>query len=130
MSVKYKALRKGTRKWVYGYYVIINPVIKHVEKKSFRIYTGRTLDDFAPEWYEVLPETVCEFTGLLDKKGRCIYTGDLLSINGSEEQVYVTRERNGSFECRCPKYEYYRHRLEPNSDSITYEVIGSIYGGN
>lgn len=83
-----------------------------------------------PNMEEVIPETVCQFTGLYDKNGRKIFEGDILGGFLDEdypenktivtvewyEYMWVTRQGN-----------YYPDSLEESDVTDWFEVIGNIY---
>ena len=56
-------------KWMYGYYYYGHRNDEHIIVTNFQ-----ELDDFI----EVIPETVGQYTGLMDKNGDKIYEGDII----------------------------------------------------
>ena len=63
----FKAKRKDNNEWVYGYYV----------KGSTRncIFLGLTAN-----YYDIIPETLCQCTGLQDIDGNYIFENDIVLI--------------------------------------------------
>ena len=93
-TIKFKAKRLFDSKWTCGYFYEENDntyIIEDYQKESM---LNRNIT------YKVDPDTVCQFTGFLDKNGKEIYEGDVL--NGDPESEIVFTE--GVFAIRSIRY--------------------------
>ena len=85
-EIKFRGKRKDNGEWVYGYYVQRS----HKDCCIYHyIYTGHYFEDEHQEGtelevYEVIPETVGEFTSL-NKNGKDVYEGDDVDVSMSFE---------------------------------------------
>lgn len=84
-----KARPIGTRKqWVTGFYAVLGEktvIIKKEPEKYHDIETGKS--SCGNEIVEVMPETVCQCTGLKDKNGRMVWENDILMCHGNAEDL-------------------------------------------
>lgn len=112
--------RKNNGEWVEGYYCAFNGV-------SHRIYTGYAETDcgeFYPDYYEVIPETVGQYTELPDKNGRPIFEGNIIRDTETSEVGKICFDTDTArfvieFEKMIVDFSDYN-----NGD---VEVIGNIY---
>lgn len=112
--------------WVEGYYTCFNG-------KEHRIYSGYAetdCGDYYPDWFNVRPETVGQYTGLTDKNGKKIFDGDILAF--SDRLVYVHwHDYCGCWDCSYIKEIDGKPTLHedrsPNKWRYKAEVIGNIH---
>lgn len=79
-------------RWVYGSYV------SQYGAHEIVCQNGSDTDGF--ESRHVRPETICQYTGLTDKKGKKIFEGDILRVAYSPKNDCIIEWHDGSFRLR------------------------------
>lgn len=77
-----KWIRNG--KWVEGFYARLYDGKGNVSHRIYSGYAESDCGEFYPEWFEVDPSTIGQFTGLYDAADRPIFEGDFLKWDVQE----------------------------------------------
>ncbi len=101
-----------TGEWVEGYYV--KGVVRHGIVKSFAC---------SPR-YDVIPETVGQFTGLTDKNGKKILEGDIVKGAWNTRLVIYYDDCYLQFRAR---HKWGENEISYYGDRDKLEIIGNIH---
>lgn len=133
ITALYRGKSKKTGKWYYGSYLKLNSSAARLEHFIVSNYSGIMI--------EVSPDTIGEFTGLLDKNNNKVFEGDLLQFGDRILVVYWDDER---FQWMAKEAAEHPFREYPKEDwnyielgwiaaevacvgMMTTPIIGNIY---
>lgn len=77
----YRGKRKDTGEWVEGFYVHLYDDKGHESHRIYPGYAETDCGDYYPDWFEVDPETVGQYTGRDDMNEQGIFEGDIIRYN-------------------------------------------------
>ena len=128
-EIKFRGKRIDNGEWVYGFYWFVE---EHYNEKFSEKHFVKSVNNGID--YEVILETVGQYTGLKDDDEKEIYEGDICKcLNSYGEDYYESRITHnfGSFCVDVWGCDYDFTTLGwalENNDINEIEVIGTIYG--
>ena len=134
-EILFRGKRKSNREWIEGSAINTQYDVKgnkHIYIGVFKTSEGYPLMKFI-EWFEVIPETVGQYTGLTDKNGKKIFEGDYIVCRQAIEGNFIDEHiemgyvemKHGAFGLHR-KQGYYRPFKDWLED-YEYEVLGNIH---
>ena len=146
-EILFRGKRKDNGELVYGYYAELpvgslgaaifsnddeivcedtaSYIIKVFEKQHSNYSNGNPLLVIECENYEVIPETVGQYTGFTDKNGKRIFEGDIIrKTNEGRHPKIFTANIHTDFRVN---EEVYYGPCEHFTESCEYEIIGNIH---
>lgn len=124
-EILFKAKRIDNSKWIKGYYQKRYDLLSNEEHLIFHADSYNVW-----EYAEIIPETVCQFTGLCDKNGKKIWENDILMANLDEsypeDVTYETVEWGVAGWVTHEANSIDRQYLD-EFDLEHFEVVGNIF---
>lgn len=138
-EILFRGKRVDNGEWVYGYLFddgYQNP--RHVFVGGLMIdeYKGTACDEWdinGIDFYDVKPNTICQYTGLTDKNGKKIFEGDIVRYGevcgevkfGLHESNWQIGKYNQGFFVTFPKEYLLRNELGYWRNKIV--VVGNVF---
>lgn len=112
-KIKFRGKKIDTGEWVFGSLLSLHPDICEV----FFVESVDKYNGVKTVVAKVNPDTVGQFTGLLDKDGREIFEGHIISVRMDQ------CDKVGRFFCKTELPEYLNAQVKYNERQCRFEIV-------
>lgn len=133
-EILFRGKRVDNGEWVFGSYAFeprrkgaFGQIISDLDHERHYIVSKKNY-----EYWEIIPETVGQFTGMYDRNGKKIFEGDIVktyfeSYTHSWEEVGVVTEFCGAYGIESADGKRFRAFINESVYTRSHEVIGNIH---
>lgn len=129
-EILFKAKRIDNGEWVEGCYAECNGkafigIDISIYSDIFEVFCAPVI-----RWFEVDPNTICQFTGMTDKNGVRIWKNDIVEARSQGSRAIGTvKQRVDGLWIMSPAWQNHEFwELKPNSNGeTTVEVLGNAF---
>lgn len=130
-EILFRAKQVNNGEWVEGYYLKIKTTLGKDIEPSYAIFVPFKINCSGQwGWIKVLPETLCQFTGMVDKNGNRIWENDIISAwSEGKCATGMVKQRIDGLYIIYPAYQHNEFwGLCPDKNRKTnVEVIGNVF---
>lgn len=120
-EIIFRGKRIDNNEWIYG--LITTQIEKGITEK--KLLSAITSNSFGVGEHQVDTETIGQYTGLTDKKGKKIFEGDIIKARHNEYLYIVKYE-----DCGFVIEDKWGSRIKQHQDSVNRlecEIVGNIW---